>query len=80
MEVNEQRDDAPASISVWFLRRWLAHRDTSFEIPSLAWSEVQDSVGYITHDRPAPIKQLNFDNQIRKPVVARICYRTCSVA
>ena len=36
MEVNEQRDDAPASISVWFLRRWLAHRDTSFEIPSLA--------------------------------------------
>ena len=38
MEVNEQRDDAPASISVWFLRRWLAHRDTSFEIPSLALS------------------------------------------
>jgi len=29
MEVNEQRDDAPASISVWFLRRWLAHRDSA---------------------------------------------------
>ena len=54
--------------------------NASFKIPNLARSEVRDSVSYVTNYLSVLIEQLYYDNQIREPALARICYRARNVA